>query len=121
MEHTVNDKQDFESHLASLLCGWEEPERSELEGFLRANPGMTVRDWKGLGPSVPVEAEQWEKPWHRLKPEEVRAEAVRRFARELPRNVRQAAARDPALIWNDLAHKYRRRLPSDPPFAGRGA
>ena len=75
---------------------------------------MTVGDWKGLGPVVPPDAQRWEKPWKRLKPDEVKAEAVRHFARELPRNLRQAAAHHPGLIWNALARKYRPRLASDP-------
>ena len=110
----INDINDFEAHIASLIAGKSEPDRSELERFLRANPGNTVRDWKGTGPSTPVDAERWEMPWNRLKAAEVRAEAVLWFARELARNVRQAAARDPQLSWNPLARKYRVRLPSDP-------
>lgn len=109
-----NDIADFDQHIAALTAGRSEPDRSDLERFLRANPGMTVRDWKGTGPSVPLEAEAWDKPWHRLKADEVRRDAVRSFARELPQNLRQAAARDTGLIWNELARKYRLRLPSDP-------
>ena len=110
-----NDIEDFEAHIASLLRGREGAERADLNHFLRANPGLTVRDWKGKGPSMPMDAEPWEKPWHRLPAAEVKAEAVRWFARELPRNLRQAAARHPGLIWNELGRKYRHRLPSDPP------
>ena len=109
-----NDIADFEQHIASQIAGRPEPDRSDLEAFLRRNPGMTVRDWKGLGPSIPLDAEGWEKPWHRLPSAEVKREAVREFARELPRNLRQAAARHPDLIWNPLARKYRVRQPSDP-------
>ena len=114
MEHSVNDIADFEAHIASFLTGRVEPDRSDLERYLRANPGMTVGDWKGLGPVVPPDAQRWEKPWKRLKPDEVKAEAVRHFARELPRNLRQAAAHHPGLIWNAVARKYRPRLASDP-------
>jgi hypothetical protein len=105
------------------LCSWHsEPDRSHLARFLRANPGMTVRDWKGKGPVVPAEPVLGEKPWHRLKPEQVRHDAIRATARDLPRNVRQAAARDPGLIWNPLARKYRLRLPSEPAGEeGKGA
>jgi hypothetical protein len=116
----VNDIDDFEAHIASLLAGRVEPDRSDLERYLRANPGMTVGDWKGLGPVVPPDAQRWERPWKRLKPDEVKAEAVRHFARELPRNLRQAAAHHPGLIWNALARKYRPRLASDPAADGRG-
>lgn len=110
----ANDAADFERHIASLMADRPEADRIALERFLRANPGMTVRDWKGKGPSVPMGANNWDKPWHRLRTADVREEATRAFARELPQNVRQAAARDRGLIWNDLARKYRLRLPSDP-------
>lgn len=113
--HGQTDVADFEQHIAALTAGRSEPDRSDLERYLRANPGMTVRDWKGKGPSVPLDADNWDKPWHKLATSEVRREATIAFARELPQNVRQAAARDRGLIWNDLARKYRLRLPSDPP------
>lgn len=114
MEQTMNDKADFENHIVFLLAGRVEPDRSELERFLRANPGLTVGDWKGSGPVVPADEQRWEKPWRRLPANEVREEAARHFARELPRNLRQAAARHLDLIWNPLARKYRLRLPTDP-------
>lgn len=109
-----NDIDDFEAHIARLLKGRCDEDRESLDRFLRANPGMTVGDWKGKGPITPLDAEQWETPWNRLKISQVREEAVRHFARELPRNLRQAAARHPGLIWNRLARKYRARLPTDP-------
>lgn len=120
MEHLVNDQNDFEAHITRLLRGRCEEDRESLNRFLRANPGMTVGDWKGKGPVIPADAEAWEKPWHRLKASEVHEQASRYFARELPRNLRQAAARDPAMIWNPLARKYRLRLPSDPQPEGGG-
>lgn len=109
-----NDIDDFEQHIASQVNGRAEPDRSELKAFLRRHPGMTVRDWKGLGPSIPLDAAEWEKPWRRLSSAEVKREAVRAFARELPRNLRQAAARHPDLMWNALGRKYRVRQPDDP-------
>lgn len=113
-EVSASDLADFEAHIARL-AGWRsEPDRSDLARFLRANPGKTVRDWKGKGPSTPPEPQRWEQSWSRLKATEVRQSAVSAFARDLPHNVRQAAARDPGLIWNPLARKYRLRLPSDP-------
>ena len=115
-----NDIDDFEAHIAHLLRGRSGDDREKLERFLRANPGMTVRDWKGTGPSTLPDPLPGEKPWHRLNPAEVATEAVRWFARELPRNLRQAAARHPGLIWNRLARKYRARAPGDPP-RGRGS
>ena len=114
----LNDIDDFEAHIAHLLEGRCEEDRDSLERFLRANPGMTLRDWKGKGPSIPVDAAPWEKPWHKLRGDEVAQEAVRWFARELPRNLRQAAARHPGLIWNPVARKYRRRCAGDPDREG---
>lgn len=116
MEHDVNlnDVADRDAHIARVASQWPEPERSELSGFLRANPGMTVRDWKGKGPSIPIDARPGEAAWPKLPIQAVREAAASAVARDLPCNVRQAAARDPALIWNPLARKYRLRLPSDP-------
>lgn len=108
-----NDIEDFDRHIARLLRGRNDAEREELQHFLRANPGMTVRDWKGKGPSIPLDPEPREKPWHQLRQVDVREAATTAFARELPRNLRQAAARDPSLIWSPLG-KYRLRLPTDP-------
>ena len=117
-----NDIEDFEFHIARVARGWGGAEADDLLAFLRANPGKTTRDWKGKGPSVPSDPLPGEKPWHRLKLLEVREIATKAFARDLPKNVRQAAARDKTgLIWNPLARKYRHRLPSDPPVEGRGA
>lgn len=114
MHFNQNDALDRDAHIARLASQWAEPERSELARFLRANPGMTVRDWKGKGPSLPVDAQPSERHWAKLSPREVRKAAAIASARDLPCNVRQAAGRDPALIWNPLARKYRLRLPSDP-------
>lgn len=110
-----NDLADRETHIARVVSGRHcDPDFAGLADFLRANPGRTVRDYKGKGPSVPPEPRPWEKAWPDLKPEEARSAAIAASARDLPQNVRQAAARDPALIWNPLARKYRLRLSSDP-------
>lgn len=117
-----NDLADREAYITRVVGGRDnDPEFAKLPDYLRANPGHTVRDYKGLGPVVPDEAEMGEKPWHRLGAEEVREAAVTASARDLPRNVRQAAARDPGLIWNPLARKYRLRQPGDPQAEGVGA
>jgi len=121
MTKDLNDIADQEAHIARLVAGRAgDPDFAKLPDYLRANPGHTVRDYKGMGPVVPVEAEPGEKPWRKLSAAEVRNAAVAASARDLPRNVRQAAARDPGLIWNPLARKYRLRLPSDPSAEGRG-
>lgn len=112
MEHYMNFNTNDEADRDASQ--WPEPERSELARFLRSNPGMTVRDWKGKGPTLPHDAAPGEAHWAKLSASEVRDAAANAFARDLPRNVRQAAGRDPALIWNPLARKYRRRLPTDP-------
>lgn len=111
---THADIVDFEAYVARQTRGWAEPVRTQLEAFLRAAPGLSVADWKGKGLSAPLDAAPRETPWARLKLAEMREEATSTIARDLPRNVRQAAGRDPGLIWNPLARKYRLRLPSDP-------
>lgn len=117
-----NDLADRETHITRLVAGRDsDPDFEKLAEYLRNNPGHTVRDYKGTGPSVPPEPLPWEKPWHKLSAEEVRTAAVRASARELSRNIRQAAARDPGLIWNPLARKYRLRAAGDPPADGRGS
>ncbi|MXP48434.1 hypothetical protein GRI43_13655 [Altererythrobacter luteolus] len=113
-----NDIEDFEFHIARCIRGRPDNEALELRTYLLNNPGKTVRDWKGRGPSVPIEAQPGEKHWNWLRKADVHDAATTAFARELPRNIRQAAARDPGLIWNRLARKYRKRLPSDPPPGG---
>jgi len=109
------DLADFEAYIAHQLRGWGEVERADLEAYLRRFPGHSVGDWKAKGLTCPLDAEPHAKPWWKLKPAEVREAGTRTIARDLPRNVRQAAGRDPGLIWNPLARKYRLRLPSDPP------
>lgn len=112
------DLNDFEAWVQWASKGFTGPSYDGLADWLRAVPGRTVRDWKGKGPSQPWPANDWDTPWHKLKPNEYREQAVRHLARELPQNVRQAAAHDPMLVWNDYGRKYRWRLPSDPPAEG---
>lgn len=108
------DLDDFEAYIARQVRGREGDERDDLEAYLRTYPGRSVADWKGKALSAPVDALPWEKPWHKLNPAEVRDAATRSLARDLPLNIRKAAGRDPGLIWNDYARKYRARLASDP-------
>lgn len=80
-----------------------------LAAYLAANPGKTVRDWKGkdwvafdkfyVGPS--------EVPFDRLDRNQVRYQADGVPARFLPRNVRQAAGRDAGMVWDEAARAYR--------------
>ena len=108
------DLDDFEAYIARQVRGREGDERADLEAYLRTYPGRSVADWKGRALTAPVDALPWEKPWHKLNPAEVRDAATRSLARDLPLNIRKAAGRDPGLIWNDYARKYRARLASDP-------
>ena len=87
---------------------------TELERYLAANPGMTTRDYKGKGFNefAPFEKDfvrPNEEPWQSLDREEVRRQATSGKARYLPRNVRQAASRDPGLEWDAQALAYRLR------------
>jgi hypothetical protein len=111
---------DFEQYIAYQLQGWAETERPDLEAYLRRFPGHSVADWKAKGPTSPLDAAPYDTPWSKLPVAEVHEAATRTIARDLPRNVRQAAARDRSLIWNLLARKYRLRLPGDPPHEGGG-
>ncbi len=108
------DKDDFEEHIITQLGNRTGDDRAEIEAYLRRFPGHTVADWKAKGLPHPFDAEPSEKAWSKLKTVEVRQAATRTIARNLPRNIRQAASRDRGLIWNPLARKYRLRLPSDP-------
>lgn len=118
MTHTLsptdNDLADFEMFIAGQIANFHEPDRSDLECYLRAHPGHSLRDWKGKSAVHLSGAAIGEKPWSSLKPVAVRELATGRLARDLPLNVRQAAARDPELVWNPLARKYRLRVPGDP-------
>jgi hypothetical protein len=118
VEPSAADLADFEQYISGQLRGWGEPERSDLEAYLRRFPGHSVADWKAKSVCPPLDAEPHHLPWWKLKAEEVREVATRTIARDLPRNIRQAASRHPDLIWNPLARKYRQRLPSDPPVRG---
>lgn len=114
------DLDDFEAYVARQTHGREGPEFADLEAYLRAFPGRSVRDWKGKGLPSPRDAKVWEKPWQKLDPNEVRDAAVRSIARDLPRNIRQGAAHHPDLVWNKFARKYRLRVPTDPAPMGGG-
>jgi hypothetical protein len=117
---SVNDCADFEQFIAGQLRNWIGTERKEIESYLRRSPGHTVRDWKGKGdPDFLPPSERSECDWNQLPRDDVREIATINIARDLPANVRQAAARDPALIWNPLARRYRFRQ-SDDPVHGRG-
>ncbi len=80
-----------------------------LAAYLAANPGKTVRDFKGkdwvafdkfyVGPG--------EVPFDRLDRDQVRYQADGVPARFLPRNIRQAAGRDEGMIWDEAARAYR--------------
>lgn len=92
-----------------LACG--AGERDALAHYLASNPGMTSRDWKGKGfdafnPFDKDHVREDEKPWHELDPTEVRQIATATKARYLTKGQRQAAARDPGLIWDPIGLAY---------------
>ncbi len=109
---------DLEEYITRQIDNMAEPDRSDFANYLRTHPGHSMRDWKGksVGRFL-CGAALGEKLWSTLKPLAVRQQATRELARQLPLNVRQAAARDPELVWNPLARKYRLRVPGDPPPA----
>lgn len=108
------NRADFEAFIAAQIADWPERQRADLARYLRNNPGNTVRGWKGKPSPHPVWPAAGERPWDKLRATDVRAAATTIPASLLPHNIRQAAARDPALVWNPLARKYRLRQPGEP-------
>ena len=110
-----------------LAC--EAGEEDALLLYLAANPGMTAREFKGKGfdaynPFDKDHVREGEKPWHELDPAEVRQIAIGTKARYLTKGQRQAAARDPGLIWDAVSLAYCLRSdgpPSPSTVAGRFA
>ncbi|GGE21904.1 hypothetical protein GCM10011529_30650 [Polymorphobacter glacialis] len=104
------DAADFDLFVQQQLGQRTGDERSEIERYLRANPGNDMRDWKHgssravLNPNV---TDSWMPD--RGKAEYVRAIATSELARRLPQEVRQAASRDPNLTWSSIARRYRVR------------
>lgn len=101
------DTADAQGH--DLAC--EAGERDALAHYLASNPGMTSRDWKGKGfdafnPFDKDHVRDGEMPWHELDPTEVRKTAIGTKARYLTKGQRQAAARDPGLVWDPISLAY---------------
>ena len=95
------------------------PDQASLAAYLAAHPNMTARDFKGKGfdafhPFDKDYVAPGELPWHTLDPEQVRAAATSEKARFLSKAVRQAAGRDPELVFDDLTGSYRRRSDTPP-------
>ena len=95
---------------------------STLDAYLAANPDKTPRDFKGKGfdtfhPFNKDHVGPNEQPWDRLNPVAVRDAATTEKARFLTKGERQAAARDPGLIWDEATRSYCRRgaTPPHPP------
>lgn len=80
-----------------------------LTAYLTANPGKTARDYKGkdTAPFDKSRVALGEKPFDRLDRDHVRCRADGVPARLLPRNVRQAAARDEGMAWCEATRAYR--------------
>lgn len=108
------DHADLEDYIARQIAGMATPDRASLGAYLRANPGHSMRDWKGKSIGHLFGATPGEPDWASLRPDTVRIEATAAPARYLSRPMRQAAARNKALVWNPLARKYRLRVPGDP-------
>lgn len=119
---------------AKLFEARDENER--MRAWLDANPAMTVRDWKGKGftefsPFDPHYVAPGEKPFDKLTKRELaemRALATSTKARFMPKNYRQAAARDPELVWDEARREYQLRSPppsksetDDQPRTGGGS
>ena len=105
--HLPADTGDFKQWVEAQVAACRPEDQDDVRRYLRANPGHTLREWKGKGDPNLLAAQPGEIPWKRLAPADVRLIATTTVARCLPQNVRQAAAHDPALIFNKLAKKYR--------------
>ena len=96
-----------------------EQDREAMHRYLTENPAMTERDWKGKGfdryhPFEKDYVSPLERPWHELGKDEVRKAATSTKARYLSKGERQAAARDPGLIWDERTREYRLRDAATP-------
>ncbi len=80
-----------------------------LAAYLTANPGKTPRDYKGkdTAPFDKSHVVSGEKPFDRLDRDHVRFRADGVPARFLPRNIRQAAGRDPGMVWDEATRACR--------------
>lgn len=109
---TPADRADFEGYIAQCLDGRTGDERAELERYLRANPGSTVRDWSDGYPRqlCEIEVDHHAPASGRARIAYVREKATRSLAHTLPLDIRREAARDTALVWNPLARRYRARV-----------
>lgn len=90
-----------------------------LDTYLAANPDKTARDFKGKGfdtfaPFDKDHVRSNEQPWHKLNPVAVRDAATTEKARFLTKGERQAAARDPGLIWDEATRSYCRGVAIPP-------
>jgi hypothetical protein len=88
---------------------------SALDAYLTANPDKSARDFKGKGfdTFAPFDKDHVlsnEQPWHKLNPVAVRDAATTEKARFLTKGERQAAARDPGLVWVEATRSYCRRV-----------
>ncbi|WP_326525521.1 hypothetical protein [Sphingomonas sp.] len=95
---------------------------ADRDSYLAANPGQTARDYKGKGfdefhPFLKHHVTPGERAWDKLNPIEVRRAATTEKARFLSRGERQAAGRDPGLVWDERSRSYRLRadIPPAPP------
>lgn len=107
--------EDWGSNPSPVPVSSSSDDNAAMEKWLAANPALTVRDWKGKGftefaPFDPHYVAPGEKPFQDLTKRELakmRWHATSTKARFLPKNLRQAAARDPLLEWDEVQREYR--------------
>lgn len=115
-EHSAADLADFEAFIA-MYGDKADAGENDLQRWLRANPGHSHREGeKGEPYSLRMDPVDPIAPRAGLaRARYVRQRATTYLAHTLHVDIRREAARDPALVWNPLARRYRRRTAEDAP------
>ncbi len=115
-DHLPADLADFEAFIAMYgnKTGGEE---TDIQRWLRANPGHSYREGKKGEPySIRMDPIDPSAPKAGVaRARYVRDRATTYLAHTLHVDIRCEAARDPALVWNPLARRYRLRAVGDAP------
>lgn len=115
-DHLTADLADFEAFIA-MYGSKTNGEETDLQRWLRANPGHSYREGKKGEPYSlrmdPIDPCAPKAGVARAR--YVRDRATTYLAHTLHVDIRCEAARDPALVWNPLARRYRFRAVGDAP------
>lgn len=114
--HSAADLADFEAFIA-MYGSKTSSEETDLQRWLRANPGHSYREGKKGEPySIRMDPIDPSAPKAGIaRARYVRQCATTYLAHTLHVDIRREAAHDPALVWNPLARRYRLRAAGDAP------